>query len=75
MSIELKFDRDLTTRNVYLCTYESQKSNGLASLWNMFSDSDDDSNGRWINQGDSVAIRNEDILPSADNLKDSSVSR
>lgn len=72
MSIELKIDRDLTTRNVYLCTYESRKSsNGFASLWNVFGSNDNDGNSRWVNQGDSVVIRSEDIMPYPDYLKDS----
>lgn len=77
MSITFKFDRDLTTRNVYLCTYEPRKPpNGLASsLWSVFSGSDDDSDGRWVNQGDSVAIRSDEMAQSTDNFSDSLPSR
>ncbi|XP_060843585.1 unextended protein isoform X1 [Rhopalosiphum padi] len=77
MSITFKFDRDLTTRNVYLCTYEPRKPpNGLASsLWSVFSGSGDDSDGRWVNQGDSVAIRSDEMAQSTENSLDSSPSR
>lgn len=77
MSITFKFDRDLTTRNVYLCTYEPRKPpNGLtSSLWSVFSGSSDDSDGRWVNQGDSVAIRSDEMSQSTENSLDSSPSR
>lgn len=75
MSITFKFDRDLTTRNVYLCMYEPRKpSDGLgSSLWSVISGSGE--NGRWVNQGDSVVIRSDDMQPSADSSKDSPPSR
>ncbi|VVC46104.1 Hypothetical protein CINCED_3A000052 [Cinara cedri] len=63
MSIEFKFDRDLTTRNVYLCAYEHRKPTVgfVESFWNVFSGFGDVSGGRWVNQGDTVAIRSDDV--------------
>lgn len=75
MSITVKFDRDLTTRNVYLCMYEPRKpSDGLgSSLWSVISGSGED--GRWVNQGDSVVIRSDDLQRSADSSSESLLSR
>lgn len=73
MSITLKFDRDLTTRSVYLCKYEPQEpSSGLTSLWNLFSNANED---RWVNQGDSVFIRSVDMVLSDDDSNESLLSR
>lgn len=73
MSITFKFDRDLTTRNMYLCSYEPRKpSNALtSSLLSLFNGFSDNSDGRWVNLGDSVVIRSDEmVIPSADS-KDS----
>ncbi|XP_050438550.1 unextended protein isoform X2 [Adelges cooleyi] len=57
MSIALKFDQDLITRNLYLCVSVHQPSTGFASqIWSALA-GDNDSHNRWINQGDSVALR------------------
>ncbi|XP_025407320.1 metal transporter CNNM4 isoform X2 [Sipha flava] len=77
MSITFKFDRDLTTRNMYLCAYESRKpSNGLtSSLWNIFNGFSDNNDGRWVNQGDSVVIRSDEMVIQSADSKDSLLSR
>lgn len=86
MSIELNIDRDLTTRNLYLCAFEPRKSfvgptETLMSMFNYFDNSNEEggsddygNDGRWVNQGDMVAISSSDVEKPIDNLESSSPS-
>lgn len=86
MSIELNIDRDLTTRNIYLCAFEPRKSfvgpaETLLSMFNYFDNSNEQGggnnygdDGQWVNQGDTVAISSSDVEKPFDNLESGSPS-
>lgn len=85
MSITLRIDEDLNTRNVYLCAYEQWKEPvGILGMLDVFRqrfmnkiiNGGNDPTGRWVNQGDSVFITPDDLVPSSDeDSKNSSLSR
>ncbi|XP_050531045.1 unextended protein isoform X2 [Daktulosphaira vitifoliae] len=78
MNIVLKFDEDLITRSLYMCVNIPRKpySGFVSSLWSALANNEDTS-GKWVNQGDSVAIRWSDdpTIISTDTPKDNVQSR